>query len=266
MAYAAEAGTFRLADVFSKAFAIYGRRFAPFIVLTAIADIPQYLTSYLPDGGAINSFGIGRAVVSGLVYPACWLIASAAVMYGVVQELRGRSFSVIASLHIAVRRLLPMLGVAICTIILIGLAPILLLIVAGIKLAPVPTFIVLATVFIVPIPGLMVACMYYFVSMPTCIAEQTGVFRSMSRSAFLTKGHRWQVLGMFLLILLGGIVLRLIVRGVFASTGPIGLLVASQAMSAIAGAFNGVIVGVVYFQLRVAKEGVDIDKIASVFD
>jgi hypothetical protein len=43
-------------------------------------------------------------------------------------------------------------------------------------------------------------------------------------------------------------------------------VIAQQVMGAVLGAFNGVIVGVFYYQLRVAKEGVDIDQIAKVFD
>ena len=139
------------------------------------------------------------------------------------------------------RRFLPMVGVAICTGILTFLSAILL------------------------VPGIIVACMYY-VSMPACITERTGVFESMSRSQFLTKGYRWQVFGMFLLILVGGFVLGAIAGLVFAFTGRVGLQVVSQAMNAVVGAFYGVIVGVFYYQLRVAKEGVDIDNIASVFD
>jgi hypothetical protein len=88
----------------------------------------------------------------------------------------------------------------------------------------------------------------------------------MARSRSLTKGYRWQVFGLFLLILVAGIVLGALVAVVFVFTSGVGVLIATQAMGAIVSSFNGVIVGVVYYQLRVAKEGVDIDKIASVFD
>jgi hypothetical protein len=43
---------------------------------------------------------------------------------GVVQELRGRAFSIADLIQIALHRFLPMVGVAICTSILIGLATI----------------------------------------------------------------------------------------------------------------------------------------------
>jgi hypothetical protein len=239
------AGTFRLADVFSKAIAIYGRRFVPFIILTIIASIPNYLALFaigVPTGRPDPaSFGVAR-VGLGLVDFATKSLVSGAVMYGVVQDLRGRTFSVADSIQIAWRRFLPLLGLAICTTLAIGFGLIVLL-----------------------VPGITFACMYY-VSTPVCVAERAGVFASMSRSSFLTKGHRWQVFGTFLLILVGGLALGSIVGLVFALTGRVGLLISTQALGAIVSSFNGVLVSVFYYELRVAKEGIDIDKIASVFD
>jgi hypothetical protein len=245
MSDVAAQGTFRLADVFSKAVAVFGRRFGPFVVLTVIAQIPLYVAAFTigtPEAGRASTASAVSIAVSALLTVVCSSIASGAIIYGVVQDLRGRIFSIADSVQIAIRRFLPMVGVAICTGILTFLGAILLV-----------------------VPGIIVACMYY-VSMPACIAERAGVFESMSRSAFLTKGYRWQVFGMFLLILVGGFILGAIAGLVFAFTGRVGLQVASQAVNVVVGAFNGVIVGVFYYQLRVAKEGVDIDKIASVFD
>jgi hypothetical protein len=237
----ATAGTFRLGDVFTKAFAIFGRRFVPFIILTVIAEIPEYLTLITletSDVGPLSGWRMAAVVVNLICSP----IATGAVVYGVIQELRGRSFSLGESLQVALQRLLPMIGLAICVGLLTGLATILLI-----------------------VPGLMVACRYY-VAMPACLAEQTGVFDSMSRSAFLTKGYRWQVLGMLILIFIGGAIIEGIVWLIFRASGPFALQIALQPVLAIVGAFNGIIVGVYYYQLRVAKEGVDIDRIASVFD
>lgn len=103
----------------------------------------------------------------------------------------------------------------------------------------------------------------YYVAMPACLAERAGVFANMSRSSFLTKGYRWQV---YLLFLAGGAVVDAIVETVFAFTGRIGSLISNEAVGAIISSFNGVLVSVFYYELRVAKEGIDIDNIASVFD
>jgi len=239
------AGTFRLADVFGKAVAIYGRRFAPFIILTVIASVPNYLALWAigdPAGRPEPASFIPARLGLSLVNFATTSLASGVVIYGVVQDLRGRTFSVADSIRIALGRFLPMLGVVICTTLAIAFGFVLLI-----------------------VPGIILACMYY-VAMPVCVAERVGVFASMSRSSFLTKGHRWQVFGTFLLILAGGLVLSTIVGMVFILTGQIGLLISTQALGAIISSFNGVLVSVFYYELRVAKEGIDIDKIASVFD
>jgi len=244
-------GTLRLADVFGKSFAIYARRFVPFIILTVISSIPNYIAIFALGtpgfGSPADAFsaGVARGILTLMEFVTRSLV-SGAVMYGVIQELRGRAFSVGGSLRIALDRFLPMLGVGISTAILIGLGSVLLI-----------------------VPGLILTCMYY-VSMPACVAENTGVSKSMSRSSFLTKGYRWQVFGTFLLMLVAGIIISLIIRaiigGVFSLGGRSAFLLATQVAGAIFGAFNGVLVSVFYYELRVAKEGVDIEKIAGVFD
>jgi hypothetical protein len=87
---------------------------------------------------------------------------------------------------------------------------------------------------------------------------------SQTCSSFLTKGYRWQC--SYLLFLAGGAVVDVIVETVFAFTGRIGTLISNEAVGAIISSFNGVLLSVFYYELRVAKEGIDIDKIASVFD
>jgi hypothetical protein len=241
---AMEAGTFRLADVFSKTFAIYGRRFVPFIILTIIASIPGYIAIFVignPAGGRPGEFHAGSVVLSLLDFVTKSFV-SGAVIYGVVQDLRGRTFSIGDSIRIALDRFLPLLGVAFSAVIAIGFASLLLL-----------------------VPGLILACMF-FVATPACVAERIGVFESLSRSRSLTKGYRWQVFGLFLLLLVAGIIIAAAVGVIAAAAGWLGVVIFSQALGVVLSSFNGVIVSVFYYELRVAKEGVDIEKIASVFE
>jgi hypothetical protein len=258
------AGTFRLAGVFSKTFAIYGRRFAPFIILTIIASIPGYVAvfaivtgieaagkaapfniiSYIrsmgPSGLYIYALSISVVVV--LMFVLTQSLASAAVMFGVVQELRGQRVSIAGSTWIFLLRFLPMMGIAVCTTLLIGFGAVVLV-----------------------VPGLILACMYY-VSMPVCVAEPGGISASISRSILLTEGHRWQVFGTVVLLAAAALVLSIIVARVVGPAGPVWLLVAHAVLRVIINSFYGVLVSVFYYELRAEKEGVDIDKIASVFD
>jgi hypothetical protein len=94
-----------------------------------------------------------------------------------------------------------------------------------------------------------------------------GVLASMSRSAFLTKGNRWRIFGILFLIFVVLVVIGGLIGFFGARIGGMTMVTILQyPLEAIAGAFNAVALGVLYYQLRVAKEGVDIEKIASVFD
>ena len=239
---------FRLATVFGKSFDIFSRRFVPIILVTIIAQIPNYVAQFTVSepkpgmtldalmwmlGGLLVAFFIG--IVAGS-------LSGGVVMYGVIQELRGRRFSAVESFSVVLARLLPVIGVALCSGILIILGLSLLI-----------------------VPGLILACMWY-VAVPVCIAERTGVFASMSRSRVLTKGYRWRLFGILLLFAIAVLIGIFTIGMVFAMVSPTALKISQLAVGTIIGAFGGVLGGVFYYELRVAKEGVDIDKIASVFD
>ena len=101
--------------------------------------------------------------------------------------MRGQPVSLIRSFQVGLRPFFPIIGLAICASLLTMLA---------------------TALFIVP--GVIVFLML-FVATPVCVVERLGPFRSMERSAQLTQGHRWKILGMLLLMLLPAVV----VIGVF---------------------------------------------------
>ena len=82
---------------------------------------------------------------------ACTSLADAAIIYGVVQELRGRGFIFSNSLRAGFDRLGAVIGLSLAVGLCITLAAILLL-----------------------IPGLIVWCIYA-VAMPVCVVERLGV-------------------------------------------------------------------------------------------
>jgi hypothetical protein len=236
----AVAGTFRLADVFSKSTVIYSRHFATFIVLTLLASIPYYLVWFVIRDLEASSFAAMLGLK--LLDIATDLFAGSAVIYGVVQQLRGRAFSVSDSIRIAFRRFLPMFGVAVYSTIVIALGTVALV-----------------------VPGIIAACMYY-VAEPVCIAERADIFTSISRSSSLTEGHRVQAFGMLLLSKVAAIAFFAMASAISEEMDEIATLIVIGALAAVINPFSGVLIGVFYFELRVAKEGVDNDKIATVFD
>jgi hypothetical protein len=262
MSYGTE-GTFRLGQAFSQSFSMFGRHFVAFVALTVLANIPNYAFqwAFAPTPAApgalpaVNPWALLAAPVGVIFSIICSTIATGAITYGVVQDLRDVPVSIGEAIAIAAHRVLPMFGVALAVGILWLLGLILLV-----------------------VPGFIVACMY-FVAAPVCIAEREGVGGSLRRSRFLTKGHRWKIFGALLLIIvLGLIVVGAIAAGVMGggfSIGPSGAptlrnagaaTIAQNAVAAVFGAFYAVLVAVFYYHLRVAKEGVDLAKVASVFD
>ena len=65
-----------------------------------------------------------------------------------------------------------------------------------------------------------------FVATPACVVEKLGVSASMDRSAQLTKGQRWKILGKALLVLIPGILGSAVIDAVVEEAG-IGFVAAS---------------------------------------
>src|SRR5262249_11824034 len=115
----------------------------------------------------------------------------------------------------------------------------------------------------------IIAILYtmWFAAVAACVVERRGPFSAMERSNQLTNGHRWENFGFLLLrslvMLLASVLIGLILT-------PLGStiisFIVSLAWTAIWGAYYAVSVAVSYHDLRVAKEGIDIEQIASVFD
>lgn len=233
-------GEFRVGDVFAKAFQILGRHFVALLILALLSNIPVflYLLAYVEGVGGNAETMSGIAPLLGMIGD---ITASGAITYGVVQRLRHQDFTVGRSLEIGLSCLFPILGVSILTFLAVALGLVLLI-----------------------IPGLMLSCMYY-VAGPVCVVERPGVVASLSRSSALTKGCRWKIFGIVVVVILASIAMQQVAPAVFGAEAHVALL-AGYLLDMVVSAFGAVLSGVTYYQLRVAKEGVDIETIARVFD
>ncbi len=107
----------------------------------------------------------------------------------------------------------------------------------------------------------------WFVAIPVCIVERSGAWRSLRRSAALTKGARWRIFAVILLFFLAVTTLgQILVAIVDSQAGFLAGLFASIVWRTFWGAYFATFVVVTYYELRTAQEGIDIDQIASVFD
>jgi hypothetical protein len=126
--------------------------------------------------------------------------------------------------------------------------------------------------FLLLAPGIMAFCLTY-VAVPVCVVERPGIFASIRRSIALTKGYRWQIFGLFALsfiasefVSFGG---RAILSGGFSVTTlqfTVPIMVFNYLWTSLYAAFTSILATVVYHQLRIVKEGMDVETIAGIFD
>jgi len=239
-------GDFRVGSVISRSATILGRHFLTFFIVTLIAYSPILLEARAPIGEPTDLAGALSLLAWSLLGLVLLIVLStlgqASIVHASFQDMRRRRVRLGESLNVGLRRLLPLIGLAFLAGILVLLAMILLI-----------------------VPGLMLYVMW-MVGLPACVVERLGSWTSLRRSQQLTKGHRWKLFGLALLLLipaLGGLLIGL---GLAAVAGPIVALIGRWIWGAIVAALAAVVVAVAYHDLRVLKEGVDIEQIAGVFD
>jgi MFS family permease len=241
-------GDFRVGRVLNRTTSVLSRNFLPFFVVTAVAQLPTIL---LPEFWTATPFGSDQAAVHSAILLGLGLLlmmvlsvlSQAVVLYGAFQDMRGRPVRLAESLQVGLRRFFPIIGLGIAMSLIGGIASVLFL-----------------------IPGLILFTMW-FVATPVCVVEKLGPLGSMGRSSRLTKGHRWKIFGLFLLLIIISVVVSQSVAVILVAIGGVTLaLLGAIAWGGVWGAFYAISVVVTYHDLRAAKEGTDIDQIAAVFD
>jgi uncharacterized membrane protein len=241
-------GDFRVGRVLNRTSSVLSRNFLPFFIVTAIANLPGALLAKFAADQATTSpdamfQNLGLIVLALVLTAMLNALCQAIVLYGAFQDMRGRPVNLVESLQVGLRRFLPILLLVFVAYLLITLASMLLI-----------------------VPGLILLTMW-FVATPACVVERTGPIRSLGRSRQLTKGHRWKLFGLILLVvLLGSIVIGIINVVLEFAAGPTLALIGGLVLNGIWGAFYAIAVVVTYHDLRVAKEGTNVEQIAAVFD
>ncbi len=233
---------FRIGKVLSRAFSIFSAHFVTFSMVSGFVWLPVAMVGFLNQGTAADQqgfVGLVTLIVALFVQP----LATAIILYAAFQHMRGLPVRLGESISRGLSRFLPLLGLMLLSTLGVGL---------GLAL------------FI--IPGIILMVMWY-VAVPVCVVERGGPVSSLGRSQELTKGHRWKLFGLYILIFLASLIGgSLLPVGAAAVAGGAGALIAQVIWQGIAQAFGSVLIVVAYHDLRVAKEGIDIERIAVVFD
>ncbi len=254
MTMTAAPSSFRVGAVFGRSFELLFRDFgkffglsliawAPFLLLTLVGGAqPGLAAGVPPDGGAIAQYVLSVFGI-GLLWMLLSVLCQAIILYGAFEQMRGTSFAVGESVKRGLARFFPILGVILCMAFGAGFASILFF-----------------------VPGIIVYLMW-LVAVPVCIVEERGPMASLGRSRELTRGSRWKLFGIVMVIAVASWLVQLIVQFVFlAAAGKLLAALATFLCSALIAAYRSILGAVVYHDLRVAREGIDIDRIAAVFD
>ena len=105
------------------------------------------------------------------------------------------------------------------------------------------------------------------VAVPACADDTPNPFAAMGRSAELTKGNRWRLFGIHIIYIIVLIVFSLLQQGALAaSVSRQTMMLLSFPLGVALSSWSAVLSATMYSALRVAKEGVEGDHIATVFD
>lgn len=171
--------------IFSRAFGVMGSNpLIVFGVALVLGAVPQILyvtivgASLTPKLGSPFTAVITGGIVLLLVGMTTRSIVTGCITRATVAHSQGRRADLGDCLGVAVSRILPVIGVSLVFAILV----------------------LFGFVFLV-VPGIILAVMWSVVT-PIAVEERPGVFGAFNRSQDLTKGARWKIFGLFLLVVL----------------------------------------------------------------
>ena len=236
---------FRIGRTLSLGFAILFRNIVPFGLIALLVVSLPFLYTVAVDPWVLlgDDLPPGTETLTNIIASILGSFLAAAVVYGTAQDLRGRRAGTGECIGRGLAVMFPVLGVAFVTGLLIGLATLALV-----------------------IPGMIVATMLW-VAIPAAVMEKRGL-SALSRSAELTRGYRWKVFGLIVLLY---VILAALIVGVsllmFLFEENITLQNALfMSVIALYYVLPGVIGTVGYHELRLVKEGIGVNEIAAVFD
>jgi hypothetical protein len=248
---------FSIGNVLATSFAVIRRNIVAFLLLAIVISIPyivikrmvgvdpqvyqeqinQQHTLYFARLGSSGSWirMIVSIVTSSLV--------TAALVYGTFQDLRGQRAAIGDLVRRGFSSLVPVVFAALIFSILLLIGTILLV-----------------------VPGMILATALW-VYAPVIVVEKAGIGASFTRSRALTKGHRWAILGLYVIVVVVVVATEiLVVSALHISMAALGYNWASVPIWIFTQVFIAVMSAVGYYYLRAEKEGISVSEIATVFD
>lgn len=246
-------GHFDLGRVIQRTFTSIGQNAAVFFGASVIlVGIPSTISALGQVSlGSADPSGIGFVMLGTVLYLIGLYLLQGMVVKAAVNGFNGKKTEFGDAFGAGVQIFFPLLGLSIIATLGTMLGYILLI-----------------------VPGIILSVIWS-VAAPAVVVEKRGVFESLQRSRDLTREFRWSVFGLIVIyVVLSWIIgmalgaLSLATGGTFTGGAP------NLAVSLISGPLVNIVTSVVasagvaslYYELRIAKEGVGADELASVFD
>jgi len=263
-------GDFRVGEVLSRAWSILTGNIVFFLTVPILLLVSYFVIGtglgvvFALLGGIGSPWVIGLAGLATVIaILALNMIGQGVLLMGAFQRLRGQPLQVGPAVQRVMARFLPLLGLSILwSLGLVAAVVFSFFLFWALALAFRGVAIVLVPLIAVPPFFLFVI---WLVAVPACVVEGQGVIASMLRSTDLTKGFRWKIIGIALLITVVTVLARILQFG-FTLIGPLVGVLFGLVWFVFWIAYIDCVVIMTYHDLRVAKEGVDTSQIASVFD
>jgi hypothetical protein len=245
-------GDFSTGSILGQTFSIFFANLLPFLLISLVIVLPLFFGLYFlaasllaraaPTQTAATQQLIGALVLLGATVLAS-PFATAALTYGVFQEMRGKPGTVIDCLRVGLASLLPVIFVALLQGLLVGVG----------------------FLFCI-VPGLIVAAMLA-VSVPAAVEERPGILGALQRSAYLTEGYRGAVFGVLFVIGAINQAFEVILGKTFAGPAAAGnLLVFEAGKQLLIATLSATAAAVMYYRLRSIKESIGVEDLVSIFD
>jgi len=230
---------FRVGSALSRAFEVLFGNFFAFIAISLVSTVPLFFFAFAQTSRVRTA----ATIVDLLLHFVLSAVCEAMIVYATFQALRGRPVRPGESIARGLQRFGPVVLTSILSTVIVTLGFVLLI-----------------------IPGL-IASVVLCVALPACVVERLGPIESVERSSFLSRGYRWPIFGAFFAIGIVSSIAGAVISALTAGAGPVWLSPAiSLVFNTLVNAYQTVLVAIIYHDLRVVKDGIDLEQIASVFD
>jgi hypothetical protein len=285
-------GAMSVGDIMDRGFKLLMSRLGTFYLIQLIAILPFVLLTLgmpLLMGRGMGYFAAGLAIAL-ILYVVLSQVASAAILHVVAEEYRDRRVGIGPALQFALGRFGALFATSLLAGLIIFSIPFVgfVVFITGTAMAS-PGLSLLGTLILL-VGGVMaiIFALRYMLASPVVVVEDLAGMPALSRSKDLSSGYRGRIFGiLFLIGLLGGIIgaaLGGALEFVLPSGGqvvvvpPVGIggqptiqvtptnfvnkatnTAATQLVNIFFGSYLAVCLVLVYFDLRVRKEGYDLE-------